>query len=536
MLTGEDCGFRLFSMLYSDSSGNSFPVKIFAESIDYYKPHAHDQLFEFMIVLEGSVNARLGSFERLMEKDNALITTIVDVHSFFSTEEHNTVLFIQFDHRYFEQEFPYISNWILIADPCEEQIHSNDFKYLRYFMSKTVQDWIAHGNSEVILDDIREMLSFCESVFRSTNMIDRKNDIPENQMEIYYRMDDFIFENYSSQLTLEDLSNQLNCSFHYASHLIKKITGMNFLEFLNHIRVIEAERELVTTDRSIIDIALDYGFTESRSFTRHFRKWYNCTPSEFRESYRFLTDKPENKSVSAAELTSAAVQTKLNKYIREIEKIIEIDLSVKYSCRKLKHPRLVASEGLCSDEPSRDELQAASALIAGAASGELSSVPSADRSEAGAPVFDGKPGLTTSTGIKKAAYWAMDFISKIEWIIRQEGGLIIGKDESGLQICLYNKQPENAEAYMTDITRIRVSGITEDYLFEKTVIDREHGNAFEHWRKLDNPVKLTEHEHKLLNRVSVPGLSFRKLKKGTILDIHEKIPPGGVTLITLRKS
>jgi hypothetical protein len=51
-------------MLYSNDSGNSFPVKYFTDNIDYYKPHPHDQLYEWR-----------------MEEDVVLVVTIIDIQT-----------------------------------------------------------------------------------------------------------------------------------------------------------------------------------------------------------------------------------------------------------------------------------------------------------------------------------------------------------------------------------------------------------------------------------------------------------------------
>ncbi|MNE93692.1 HTH-type transcriptional regulator YesS [compost metagenome] len=57
---------------------------------------------------------------------------------------------------------------------------------------------------------------------------------------------------------------------------------MSFISYLNHIRVNKAEEMLLNTDKSIIDIALDCGFTNVRTFNRVFKQFRHNTPSSLR--------------------------------------------------------------------------------------------------------------------------------------------------------------------------------------------------------------------------------------------------------------
>ena len=52
----------------------------------------------------------------------------------------------------------------------------------------------------------------------------------------------------------------------YFSKKFKLITGMGFKEYLNYVRLKHAQTALLTTDSSITDIALEYGFNDSNYF------------------------------------------------------------------------------------------------------------------------------------------------------------------------------------------------------------------------------------------------------------------------------
>ena len=60
--------------------------------------------------------------------------------------------------------------------------------------------------------------------------------------------------------------------------------GMGFKEYLNYVRLKHAQTALLTTNSSITDIALEYGFNDSNYFKDLFKKVYGKSPREYRKN------------------------------------------------------------------------------------------------------------------------------------------------------------------------------------------------------------------------------------------------------------
>ena len=69
----------------------------------------------------------------------------------------------------------------------------------------------------------------------------------------------------------------------YLSRMFKKYAKINFKAYLQEIRMSYAYRELMNTEKTISQIALDNGFASSRAFSREFQKKYGDLPSELRQ-------------------------------------------------------------------------------------------------------------------------------------------------------------------------------------------------------------------------------------------------------------
>ena len=94
----------------------------------------------------------------------------------------------------------------------------------------------------------------------------------------------YIYNNFRKPLTLEDVSYVASLSPTYFSKKFKLITGMGFKEYLNYVRLKHAQTALLTTNSSITDIALEYGFNDSNYFKDLFKKVYGKSPREYRKN------------------------------------------------------------------------------------------------------------------------------------------------------------------------------------------------------------------------------------------------------------
>lgn len=94
----------------------------------------------------------------------------------------------------------------------------------------------------------------------------------------------YIYKNFKNHITLDEVSAVASLSPTYFSKKFKQITGMGFKEYLNYVRLKHAQTALLTTDSTITDIALEYGFNDSNYFKDLFKKIYGKSPREFRKN------------------------------------------------------------------------------------------------------------------------------------------------------------------------------------------------------------------------------------------------------------
>ncbi len=93
----------------------------------------------------------------------------------------------------------------------------------------------------------------------------------------------YIYQNYDKKLTLVDMSEKFNISRSYLSKKFKVITGFGFKEYVVNVRIKNACRLLLETNKSITDIAFECGFNDSNYFGDAFRHVKGVSPNKYRK-------------------------------------------------------------------------------------------------------------------------------------------------------------------------------------------------------------------------------------------------------------
>lgn len=105
----------------------------------------------------------------------------------------------------------------------------------------------------------------------------------------------YINENYAkSKISLESLSNVSGLNKTFLSALFPKLTGSNFKDYLNRLRVDRAIELLTSTENNISEIAFLCGFDTIRTLNNVFKSIAGVTPSDF----RFGSSKKSNEGIN----------------------------------------------------------------------------------------------------------------------------------------------------------------------------------------------------------------------------------------------
>ena len=93
---------------------------------------------------------------------------------------------------------------------------------------------------------------------------------------------EWLEQNASGPINQSDSAKLVHMSPAAFSRFFSKKTGRNFSRYLNEIRIARACSDLLTTDKSIVEIAFGAGFNNLANFNRRFREATHMTPRDYR--------------------------------------------------------------------------------------------------------------------------------------------------------------------------------------------------------------------------------------------------------------
>jgi two-component system response regulator YesN len=127
-----------------------------------------------------------------------------------------------------------------------------------------------------------------EKIHLSTNagneklIIETTNETVQRTHHVIRKLNKYVHENLSRDLSLDTLANLVYMNPSYLSTLYKQFTGKNISDYITELRVAKAKDMLLQSSLKIHEIGEEVGFSNSGYFTRFFKKHVGVTPQEYR--------------------------------------------------------------------------------------------------------------------------------------------------------------------------------------------------------------------------------------------------------------
>lgn len=96
------------------------------------------------------------------------------------------------------------------------------------------------------------------------------------------RAKSYIQEHQSDDLSLGQVAKAVNTSTFYFCKMFKKVTGLNFTDYVSRLRIEKAKNLLLNPNLRVSEIAYEVGFQSLTHFNRVFKKILGQSPTEYR--------------------------------------------------------------------------------------------------------------------------------------------------------------------------------------------------------------------------------------------------------------
>ncbi len=109
-------------------------------------------------------------------------------------------------------------------------------------------------------------------------------EMPTGLAETIHQAQSYIMQNFAD-INEQEIAQRCNMSYSYFSRSFKKLMGISFSEYVNYVRMNEAQKMLISSDKSVSEIAQALGFSSASHFIRTFKANKGCTPNQFKKNY-----------------------------------------------------------------------------------------------------------------------------------------------------------------------------------------------------------------------------------------------------------
>ena len=268
IIPNEGLPFKLF--LFEGGHGNYEREK-----------HWHTSI-EIFAVLKGRLTFFLNEVEYPLEAGELIIINSNEIHSIHAPETNETVILQiplkQFEKYFTAQRFIRFTSAARVAR--DKKSKAPDNRKLAFFIEELYKVYRAKEEGW----EYRTMALYYNILYLMIKDY-RETEAAQEEIQDSRRLDalskitTYMREHYTEELKLSDMATLFGYSDAYLSRMFKKYAKVNFKSYLQDIRMAYAYRELMNTDHTISQIALDNGFASNRSFAKEFQKRYQILPS-----------------------------------------------------------------------------------------------------------------------------------------------------------------------------------------------------------------------------------------------------------------
>ena len=263
IIPNEGLPFKVF--LFEGGNGNYVREK-----------HWHTSI-EIFAVMEGHLEFFMNKEEYPLKAGEQLIINSNEIHSIHAAERNKTVV-LQIPLKQFENYFT-AQRFIRFRSQDAEADGKLASLIKKLYKVYTARDTGYEFGTMSLFYEIMYMLV---KNYRLTEAHE-KEIRHSRKLDTLSKITTYMREHYKEDLKLSDLAATFGYSDAYLSRMFQKYAKINYKTYLQDIRMAYAYRDLMNTDRTISQIALDNGFRSSRGFSGEFQKRYGILPSEMRK-------------------------------------------------------------------------------------------------------------------------------------------------------------------------------------------------------------------------------------------------------------
>lgn len=246
------------------------------------QPHLHNEI-EIIVSFDGSSVATADSKSVVLEANDIYIAFPNQIHFYHddakARPEHLLIIFAPD----IASEFaPLFSSNIPVSPIIKNALSNEHLKWALEALERVGSPSINNRPPHSAEHMRGLLLVILAELF---NMMPLEN-APKYDSSILKQVLNYCSENYTQDISLATVAEDLHVSKYYISHLFSKKLQIGFSDYINSLRIKRACTLLRQKDMPVIDIGFAVGYNSTRSFNRSFKNIRGISPKDYRAKHR----------------------------------------------------------------------------------------------------------------------------------------------------------------------------------------------------------------------------------------------------------
>lgn len=260
-------------------------MNIFLVQLKYRTPHYHNEM-ELGLVLQGNLCIKQNLNDYIFKPNDIFVLNPQESHELLAVDDSVLVLTLQLSYKLFSSYFPTIKATQFLTPKLKDVTDKSTQNGIHHIIYKLSLSYFQKDS----LYEIKCMIYANQLLYKLLSTVPYKilstseQHLLSSRMKRLNRITNFIEDNFNRKLLLSEIAEKENLSLTYLSHFISDTLGMSFQEYLKNIRFNHAAYLIENTNRTILNISLESGFSDPRYLNNLFSLRYGSTPKQYRKN------------------------------------------------------------------------------------------------------------------------------------------------------------------------------------------------------------------------------------------------------------
>lgn len=264
----------------------STPLSISMYSVENSPTMMHERgILEIIFCIRGSVRFSY-AYEEFTLQAGEFISVDRDAYYLYRGKDCQCVSFVIDLNRY-RDRYPYIRNTMFVCEGTSDgttRYPVSSYNTLKGLLISLLKEITEQKRTDVIEKITDRIVTLFVTKFNIWFFHYGSQDVAPGIVERLDAISNYCYEHLSEKITLQNLADELDLTPGYISEIMRKYS-VGFRTMVAYLRANESEYYLLNTDQNMTEISETCGFSDPKYYYAAFKRWYLCTPRQFRERY-----------------------------------------------------------------------------------------------------------------------------------------------------------------------------------------------------------------------------------------------------------